>query len=160
LPVEVKWLDGEKGVIKTAELPSLASAYFLRSARELKLVNVFRPAVFPLSGPSAGVKLVDWEAMLICLGAALLVYVPSVWWLGRRYGFTIGARLGWSLFVLAAGFPGLIAFLSVHEWPIRETCPNCGKLRVVNRQECQYCGGASPAPQRSGTEIFAPAATS
>jgi len=37
------------------------------------------------------------------------------------------ARLGWAAFYLVFGIPGLLTFLSVQEWPARESCPNCKK---------------------------------
>ena len=53
---------------------------------------------------------------------------------------------------LTCGFPAFIAFLSVHDWPAREPCPNCRRPRVVNRDQCEHCGAAFPPPERTGIE--------
>jgi hypothetical protein len=80
------------------------------------------------------------------------------WGLGRRHDFPARAQAGWVVFHLFFGLPGLLAFLSVQEWPARETCPNCKKLRVVDREKCPHCGAAFAPPEKNGTEIFAPLA--
>jgi hypothetical protein len=76
------------------------------------------------------------------------------WWLGRRYHFSKGTQIKWAIFHLLAGLPGFIAFLSVQEWPARETCPHCKKLRVVDRSRCEHCGESFAPAQKDGTEIF------
>ena len=45
------------------------------------------------------------------------------WGLGRRYSFPARAQIGWGVFHLLFGLPGLLAFLSVQEWQARELCP-------------------------------------
>ena len=76
------------------------------------------------------------------------------WWLGQRHNLSIGARVGWSLFLFVCGIPGLLTFLSVQEWPAREKCPGCGKLRAVDREECEHCGAKFHASEPNGTEVF------
>lgn len=76
------------------------------------------------------------------------------WWLGRRYHFSTATQIKWAIYHLLAGLPGFIAFLSVQEWPAREACPHCGKLRVVGRSECEHCGEAFAPARKDGTEIF------
>jgi RNA polymerase subunit RPABC4/transcription elongation factor Spt4 len=44
----------------------------------------------------------------------------------------------------------------VQEWPARESCPNCKKLRVVDRDQCEHCGADFAPPEKNGTEIFEP----
>ena len=56
--------------------------------------------------------------------------------------------------------PGLLAFLSVQEWPAREACPNCKRLRMVDRAQCEHCGADFAPPEKTGTEVFAPLAAS
>jgi hypothetical protein len=85
-----------------------------------------------------------------------LVCVPAAWWLGRRYHFSVAAKVSWVGFIVLTGIPGLLAFLSVQEWPARETCPKCGKQRVVEREHCEHCGAEFPAPEKTGIEIFEP----
>ena len=96
------------------------------------------------------------EQLLISWAGAVLVCVPIGWWLGRRYRFSFAAQAGWAVFHLLFGVPGLLAFLSVQEWPAREACPNCKRLRLVDRAQCEHCGAGFAAPEKTGTEVFAP----
>ena len=52
--------------------------------------------------------------------------------------------------------PRFADFLSVQEWPARETCPDCKKLRVVDREHCEHCGADFAPPEKNGTEMFEP----
>src|SRR5258708_26679337 len=70
---------------------------------------------------------------LISLLLALLLSVVPGWWLGTRYNQSLGARVGWAVFLFLTGVPGLLAFLAVQEWPAREMCPGCKRLRAVGR---------------------------
>jgi hypothetical protein len=85
-----------------------------------------------------------------------LVCLPVGLWLGRRYQFSIAALAGWAVFHLLFGVPGLLAFLSVQEWPAREPCPHCKRPRLVDRPQCARCGADWPPPEKAGTEVFAP----
>ena len=86
--------------------------------------------------------------------AAAVICLPIGWWLGRRYSLSLPARLGWAAFQLCFGIPGLLTLLSVEEWPAREPCPNCKRLRVVDREHCEHCGADFAPPERNGTEVF------
>ncbi len=86
---------------------------------------------------------------------AVLVCLPIGLWLGRRYQFSFAALAGWGVFLVLFGVPGLLAFLSVQEWPAREACPNCKRLRLVDRAQCEHCGAAFAPPEKTGTEVFA-----
>jgi hypothetical protein len=94
--------------------------------------------------------------LVLSWGGAALVCLPIGWWLGRRYRFGFAAQAGWAVFHLLFGVPGLLAFLSVQEWPAREACPNCKKLRVVDHAHCEHCGEDFAPPEKTGTEVFAP----
>ena len=96
------------------------------------------------------------ELLLLSWAGAVLVCLPVGWWLGRRYQFSLAAQAGWAVFHLLCGVPGLLAFLSVQEWPAREACPNCKRLRVVDRAQCEHCGADFAPPEKTGTEVFAP----
>jgi hypothetical protein len=78
------------------------------------------------------------------------------WVLGRRYNFNAKAQVGWALFHLISGFPGLLAFLGVQEWPARKPCPACKRLRTVDREHCEHCEALFAAPEKEGTELFEP----
>ena len=97
----------------------------------------------------------QWDALSI-IPAVLSALIG--WGLGRRYHFAVKDQISWTLFHLVFGIPGLLAFLSVQEWPAKEPCPQCKKRRLVDREHCEYCGGKFAPPERNGTEIFEPLA--
>jgi hypothetical protein len=159
LPGRVMWIAGNQGVLKSTDLPALPVPHRGIMLEE-KLVSLVMPpallAALPVlhvglwaSGVPRGVLLLSWVA-------AILVCLPVGLWLGLRYRFSFAAQAGWSVFLLLFGVPGLLAFLSVQEWPAREACPNCKRLRVVDREQCEHCGADFAPPEKTGTEILAP----
>lgn len=158
LPTQVTWLDREQGKLKSTDLPDLSRREF---GREQKLIFLsISPALvvmFPLFNGEPRLEDIPWVLMRYSLAAAL-VCLPIGWWVGRRYSLTLPARLGWAAFHLVFGIPGLLTFLSVQEWPARESCPNCKRLRVVDREKCEHCGADFAPPEKTGIEIFAPLA--
>jgi ABC-type transport system involved in multi-copper enzyme maturation permease subunit len=167
LPTRVTWFARDQGMLRSADLPPLSVP-----KHEHSLIDKTAPALVP---PGYWVlelcvvrdwqevrqywRELPWKMMLISLATAVLIWVPAGWWLCRRYHFTVGAQLGWAVFHLVCGVPGFLAFLSVQEWPVREPCPNCRKLRVVDREHCEHCGSGFAPPEPTGTEIFAPLKT-
>ena len=131
LPTHVMWLAGDGAVEKSVELPSPE----LRRAGGL-----------------------EWKTLLIVAACCVPICLPVGFWLCRRYAMQAAPTIGWMLFLLLTGLPGLIAFLSVNEWPAREPCPSCGGRRVVTREKCEHCGAAFAPPQKVGIEIFESAA--
>jgi hypothetical protein len=95
--------------------------------------------------------------ILRIIPAILCVAIGS--WLGRKHNLTLRAKVAWGVFHFLFGLPGVLAFLAVQEWPAREPCPNCRKLRVVNREHCEYCGAEFSPPPTTGIEIFEPLVT-
>jgi hypothetical protein len=156
LPTQVVWLDREQGVLKNTDLPELFHNG-RQFAREQKLIGLsISPALavmFPLFNEQPRLEDIPWVLMRYSLAAAL-VCLPIGWWLGLRYSLSLPARLGWAAFYLVFGIPGLLTFLSVQEWPARETCPNCKKLRVVDREKCPHCGADFAPTEKNGTEVF------
>jgi len=158
LPEHVTWLDRDGRILKSADLPDLSyHPYQLGLAQKL-----FGPALppvlyvtIPLLKGSPWPSAIPWVLVKYSLTTALLC-LPIGWWLGRRYSLSLSARLGWVAFLLCFGIPGLLAMLSVEEWPAREACPNCKKLRVVDREKCPHCGAGFAPPEKTGAEIFAP----
>jgi len=98
---------------------------------------------------------IQWNLVRIAIVSAALCAMAG-WLIGRRYRFEVQAQIGWVLFHLLTGFPGLLAFLCVREWPARETCPACKKPRMVDRGHCEHCDAHFSPPEKTGTEIFAP----
>jgi hypothetical protein len=158
LPTQVVWLDREQGVLKNTDLPELFHNG-REFAREQKLISLsISPALLvmiPLINEQPQLEDIPWVLVRYSLAAAL-VCLPIGWWLGLRYSLSLPARLGWAAFYLVFGIPGLLTFLSVQEWPARESCPNCRKLRVVDRGQCEHCGADFAPPEKNGTEIFEP----
>jgi hypothetical protein len=156
LPTQVTWLDREQSVLRSTDLPNLAN-HRREFALEQKLISLsISPALvgmLPLLNEEFRLDDIPWVLMRYSVAAAL-VCIPIGWWLGRRYSLSLPARLGWAAFHLAFGIPGLLTFLSVQEWPAREACPHCKKLRVVDREDCEYCGADFAPPEKNGTEVF------
>ena len=155
----VMWLARDQGVVKSADLAALPSYRPWREPEGTVVCAVAPPALLMLLphlpfGPSL------WgfarEQLLISWATAALVCVPIGLWLGRRYQFSFAAQAGWAVFLVLFGVPGLLAFLSVQEWPARAACPNCKRLRLVDRAQCEHCGADFAPPEKTGTEVFAP----
>ena len=155
LPTYVTWFDGGRKKAST-ELPPL-SRPDVRLGTEETMVSLLMPPVL-IALPWFMRDVSDertWLTLLVlCLAFSVAVCLPAGCWLTRRYSLPRSARLGWSAFLLLSGFPGLLALLSVEEWPARVPCPNCKKLRVVCRKHCEHCGATFSAPAKKGTEIF------
>jgi hypothetical protein len=156
LPMQVTWLDREQGALRSTDLPVL-SHNRREFAREQKLISLSLPpallVMLPLFDEVPRLEDIPWVLVRYSLAAAL-VCLPVGWWVGRRYSLTLPSRVGWAAFHLVFGIPGLLTFLSVQEWPAREACPNCKKLRVVDREKCEHCGADFAPPEKNGTEVF------
>ena len=90
-----------------------------------------------------------WVAAGMSVALTLLI--------GRRCGFGWRKTLGWSGANFVLGPAGVVAMLGLNEWPPRETCVHCGRLRPVDRRDCPHCQAALPPSPRDGWEIFEPA---
>jgi hypothetical protein len=158
-PGHVMWIARNQGVFKSIDLPALPVPHYVPRLEERLSCFVMPPAL--LSALPAG-DAWTWgtriprELLLLSWAGAILVCLPVGLWLGRRYQFSIAAQAGWALFLLLFGVPGLLAFLSVQEWPAREPCPNCQRPRLVDRPQCDHCGADWAPPEKTGTEVFAP----
>ncbi len=158
LPIRVTWLDRVQGVLKNTDLPDLAHYGHEWQPQEKLMSLSISPVlmvVLPLLQEHPRMSDIPWGLLWYSLAAAL-VCLPIGWWLGRRYSLALPACWGWAAFHLAFGIPGLLTFLCVQEWPAREPCPNCKKLRVVDREQCEHCGAGFAPPERNGTELFEP----
>jgi ABC-type transport system involved in multi-copper enzyme maturation permease subunit len=162
LPTHVTWLDRDGKVLKSVDLPKLSSLANWPNSKE-KLLGLSVPPTLVVTAPlfddNPWPAAIPWRMMPYSLAAAL-VCIPVGWWLGRRYQFTLRAQLGWAAFYLLWGIPALLAFLCVQEWPAREECSNCKKLRVVDREKCPHCGADFAPPEKTGIEVFEPLADS
>ncbi len=158
LPTRVVFLSAGEGTLSSTNLPTLPRRVEWTGLWSQELILLAQPPVLyfiaPLvygGAPLNAVHLymvaaIDIVAAIVCAGIG--------WVMGRRYHFSVGAQLKWAGFHLLFGVPGLLAFLCVQEWPARETCPNCKKPRLVDREQCEFCGAAFAPPPRTGIEIF------
>jgi hypothetical protein len=87
----------------------------------------------------------------LALGALLSAAATLL--LTRRYAFSRGRCLLWTVANALLGIAGLLVLWSLAEWPARETCPSCARKRIVTREGCEHCGASFPPPPRDGTEI-------
>jgi hypothetical protein len=155
----VMWIARDQGVLKSTDLPALPAPHPGLMLEE-KLTSLVMPPALLAALPILHVGLwatgVPRDVLLLSWASSIVVCLPIGLWLGRRYRFSFAAQAGWAVFLLLFGVPGLLAFLSVQEWPAREACPNCKKLRVVDRAQCEHCGADFAPPEKTGTEVFAP----
>jgi hypothetical protein len=163
LPAHYVWLTASLGALTNLDVPSpIAQTWIQPWTKQLEGLGL----------PPVGLPGVDWldrrvkwtlaDFLLPELQLSLVMAVVCAiagWCLGRRYHFTSTSQLKWAVFHLLTGLPGLLGFLCVQEWPAREPCPNCQKLRLVNREKCEFCGAGFAPPPKNGTEIFEPAST-
>ncbi len=150
MPIHVVWLGPEDTVTREADLPVLRQPETPESWSDRALATLLPPALhFPIDHKLKSV----WS--LLCLAWALLSAFTG-FLLVKRYNFSTRARVGWTLLIFLLGVTGLLALLCTEEWPVRETCPNCKKLRTVDRESCEHCGSAFSPPEKNGSEIFAP----
>jgi len=153
LPTRIEWVTAGEGISKSMDLPKLAQS------KRIDFREILPPRLMPPLLLAAVALFVDsdriWDPL--CFIPAILCAIIG-WGLGRRHDFPAGAQVGWVVFHLCFGLPGLLAFLSVQEWPARELCPHCKKFRVVDREKCPHCGADFAPPEKNGTEIFAPLA--
>ncbi len=159
LPVYVSRIARDQGVVKSIELPTLPNDEPGPEPMQKVLAAVMPPAVMmtlPHLYVSWWSRVLPRELLPLSLAVAAVLCVPIGWWLGRRYRFTLGAQVGWAVFYVLFGVPGLLAFLCVQEWPARVPCPNCKRQRLVGGAQCEHCGADFAPPERTGTEVFVP----
>jgi hypothetical protein len=161
-PGRVVWVARDQGVLKSTDLPALPPPH-RGLILEKKLMSLVMPpallAVLPVLKLGLWAAGVPREVLLLSWASSILVCLPVGLWLGWRYRFSFAAQAGWAVFLLLFGVPGLLVFLSVQEWPAREVCLNCKKLRVVDRAQCEHCEADFAPPEKTGTEVFAPLQT-
>jgi hypothetical protein len=151
----IEWLTAGEGISRSMDLPPLQTLP-QPGGKDIgiEMLGVFMPpSVSAVAAHWRGFWRPIWTWNTWCLLPAGLCALVGLW-LGRRYSFSRRALAGWALLHFLFGLPGLLAFLSVQEWPARETCPGCGKLRVVDREKCPHCGADFAPPEKNGTEIL------
>jgi hypothetical protein len=154
MPEQVKWIAADNSETRNLDLPVLRQSYPESLANKLSTTLVPPALLVAVDVATEHKRILNFEHALSL--AWDLTCVVVVGWLTRRHRFSTGATIGWGIFVLIFGIPGLLAFLSAQEWPVREICPNCNTPRVVSSATCEHCDSPWPPPEINGTEIFAP----
>lgn len=154
MPVHVLWLGPGQTVTKSADLPTLREPEGNNSWREEMAASLVPLPLFVAITVAAGGKI--YSVWYLLSFAQAFICAAIAWSLARRYNFSTLAVLGWTLYVILVGISGLLALLCVQEWAAREFCPNCKKLRTVDREFCEHCESPFSPPEKNGTEIFAP----
>ena len=149
MPIHVLWIGPDQTVAKTTDLPSLYQS------ESVSLPDRIMPVLLP------PVLNAVFDPPIITpphfLGLALALILAGIGSLmARRYHFPARACIGWFLFICFLGITGLVTLLVTEEWPKRELCPYCKKLRTVDRESCEHCQSPFLSPEKNGTEIFAP----
>ncbi len=80
------------------------------------------------------------------------------WLIACRCILSVQARWLWAFAAFWLGGYGVLTLLALRGWPARVACPNCGRLRSVERETCEHCGALFNRPPLDGTEIFDSAA--
>lgn len=93
-----------------------------------------------------------WRGPFVAV--SLLSIALAVWCVWRHKRYAQPGAWAWFVFVLLLGMPGLIGYLLHRRWPVRETCPACGRRAVVDRETCQHCSAPFPSPPLKGIEVF------
>ena len=91
--------------------------------------------------------------LLLSLLTGLIAAALS-WPITRRLGDNRRGQIAWAFGIFWLGWYGVLLLLALRPWPARIPCPNCNRLRVVDRESCEHCGAVWARPLRDGTEIF------
>jgi hypothetical protein len=75
---------------------------------------------------------------------------------GRKFAFSSRRKWTWTAIGFILGPLGFLLMLALLDWPARERCPACGRLRVVTHEHCEHCSKPFAPPQHDGTEVFEP----
>jgi ABC-2 family transporter protein len=155
LKTQVTWYNENSTLAKSETIPDVPSDPPQKPTLSDTLANLWMPWAVLIPAEIFDDPKPGWlAAVLTCIGT--LASVGVGWWVGRRYSMSRGGLIGWGIFILVLNVFGLATFLCVQEWPARERCPNCKKLRVVDRTQCEHCGVDFAPAERNGTEIFEP----
>lgn len=95
-----------------------------------------------------------WHMVLVMSVLSGIISAGLMALISRRGGDTRRAQVAWAVAGLLLGVFGVLMLLALRPWPVRVPCPNCGRSRAVDRDECLHCGAGFPRPARDGTEIF------
>jgi F0F1-type ATP synthase assembly protein I len=101
-------------------------------------------------GMSQSQRTVSWLLPIL----SSLVSAAAIFARGRKFAFTNGRLTTWTVLGFILGPFGFLLMLSLVEWPVRERCPACGRMRVVTHEHCEHCSKPFAPPHPDGTEVF------
>lgn len=87
--------------------------------------------------------------LLISLLSAAAVFSRA-----KAYALAPGQQRLWMYLAILLGPLVFLTMLALLDWPAREACPACGRMRVVTREHCEHCNQPFAPPTMDGTEIF------
>jgi hypothetical protein len=149
MPLKVIAVPKDAGATNTTELPTLRESEYKQPFEDL--MAALEPTVTKINYSKLTLHKKSLPAFCLCaMCAGVTVFF------GRRYKFSNGALIAWALFVFLGGVFALMTFFCVQEFPKREVCPKCKKLRTVDHELCDHCGAEFAPPELNGTEIFEP----
>lgn len=154
LPYHAIWATASAGASRHVELPSLRLPQYQGSSQE-RVIGVVLPPILVVLLAQGPPQFVLDDALPSSLGGAL-VWVLIGRGIGRRRGVSAGRQAAWAGLHVVFGLPGLLASLSVRDWPVSELCPQCQRKRAIDEAVCRHCGAGFATPERNGTEIFEP----
>ena len=146
---QLRWLDPSGGIRSSLELPTPEPP--VRDLLAEHVITALAPLAIPVTIGEEANRLWNLPRLavaLLCAGAG--------WRLGSRHHFSRKRQLSWGAYHFLFGVPGFLAFLAVQEWPAQAKCPGCGRLRVVDLEQCEHCEAGFAPPAKTGTEIFEP----
>lgn len=118
-------------------------------------VETYHPILPGIHALSEGLANPSMRAYAMGLACNAVLGLLCCVWLSQRLEL-VGARsVLWMSCGILFGAVGALLMALVHEWPVRVTCPNCDKLRLVTRDICKQCGAYHATPSTDGTEVFA-----
>src|SRR5205823_6566950 len=79
LPVHAVWLATAEGISKRADLPGLRSPDFTNPFEQSLSGLLMPPVLTPIALLSTNNS---WHLVLVSMIAALLIYIPTSWWMG------------------------------------------------------------------------------
>jgi hypothetical protein len=167
LPTQAFKLDQQGEVVARYTLPSLLETPNIPWSHTVILASgmplMVRGAIEAEFRRSGAHVLIAWSSReqevfswILPIVAALLSAV-FIYLRARSYAFGARRLWVWTVLGLALGPLGILLMMALIEWPARETCPSCGRKRVVTNERCEHCRAPFAPVTADGSEIFDPA---
>ena len=111
------------------------------------MLGLYPPAQFSALWPHRLHSIGAWIGVLLgALATGALAWRRG---LSRRVGIV------WTLLGALLGPLGVVLMLVEQDFPAREPCASCGRLRPVSEDTCRACAASWPTPPLDDTAIVA-----